>query len=836
MLRSIIPIVFFFQGLALVAAGQLPANRMAVFNRAPLQKNAAMHLPLGSIKANGWLLKQLEQQRDGATGMAEELYNGDNQLGSNTDWLGGTGNSWEKVPYYVKGLVALAYTLKDPVLIAKAEKYIEWTLASQQENGQFGPPGLKDWWPRMPMMYALQNYYEATGDERVIPFLSKYFSYQLASLDRDPLRDWGRSRAADNIELVLWLYNRTGENSLLQLAQKLKEQAYPWVEILSHNTFYSFGDDFQPKHMVNISQALKFPSVYGQLSKKASDRNSMKKGIAHLMHDHGTPVGISSGTEFLAGRSSIQGVETCSVVEWMQSMETAACFLNDASIGDQLEKIAFNALPAQFDRTFHNHSYYTLPNQVVGIRGGQGFNQDYQTGIVSSPYSGFECCRYNMHMGWPYFVKNSWIATSEKGLATVAYGPMEVTTFVNGNVPIKIIETTGYPFEDQIRLELALGSSASFPLTLRIPYWSKNPSIEVNGRNVQGVRAGKMFTIRRTWQNGDQVMLKFPMEISVLPRVNNSVSIERGPIVYALDIKEEKKVFNQLPLKGFSEYELWPGSEWNYGLEGVEEIASRAKVVISSMPENPFDHTVTPVRIKVMGRKIPAWGLAAKGTSAMEVPYGPVSSLETAKEVTLVPYGSENLRLSCFPIIGTSVMRSTGFGENFDSGMPKDWVFYGGGWYARSGSLYAASNAGSRGYGIRGSKIVDHAVHYTDFAYSASLRLTSKGDAGLIFRLTDASIGPNAYKGYYVGLNPQRGTIEFGKANNDWVLIGSAPLEVQLNQTYLLKVVAIGDEFTFYLDNKLVLSSKDSTYKAGSIGLRTYDAQTVFDEVRVVAR
>jgi hypothetical protein len=70
-----------------------------------------MPLPIGSVKAEGWLLKQLQLQKDGLTGHAESLYSGNNDLGAGCGWLGGTGDSWERAPYYTKGLVGI-YFLK----------------------------------------------------------------------------------------------------------------------------------------------------------------------------------------------------------------------------------------------------------------------------------------------------------------------------------------------------------------------------------------------------------------------------------------------------------------------------------------------------------------------------------------------------------------------------------------------------------------------------------------------------------------------------------------------------------------------------------------------------
>jgi len=836
MKRVAIPLCLLISGLSIP---YLQAQSLTGFNKTPLKQEVYVQLPIGSIKAKGWLLKQLEQQRDGATGMAEELYPEKDNLGKSTDWLGGDGNSWERVPYYVKGLVALAYTLDDAALKAKAQKYIDWTLNNQQPNGFFGPPKMKDWWPRMPMMYALQSYYEATNDKRVIPFLSRYFKYELANLDADPLKEWGKARAGDNMEIAIWLYNKTGDKDLLKLVEKLKQQAYPWIDIYTNNEFYFYGDDFQPKHMVNVAQALKFPVVYAQLNDLPANRDALLKGIQHIMHDHGQPEGLGSGTEFLAGTSSIEGVETCTVVEWMQSLETAAKVIHEAKIGDQLEKVAFNALPAQFSRDFKNHSYYTLPNQVQSIHGDHGFNQDYSSGTVSSPYSGFGCCRYNMHMGWPYFVKSSVVATPDRGLAVITYAPMEIETLVAGNKKIKITEETNYPFEERIKLKVGLAASASFPLILRVPTWSIKPTIKLNGKELNGVKPGDMFTISREWKNQDQLELNFPMEVTMQKQVNNSVSVSRGPIVYALEIAAENKTTKAHPVAGFTDYEIHPTSPWNYGLLlAKDNLNSLVKVEKSAMPENPFIAAASPVKLKVQAREIPSWGLAYNKVSAFDVPFSPVVSNEKDEEITLVPYGSENIRLSCFPVIGEPKKISKNLTENFDQGMATDWVFYGGGWFWKNGQVNSASNAGSGGYGINGSKYVANGTDFKDFTYQADVKINTAGDAGLMFRVSNPAIGPDAYQGYYVGLNQVDGTVLLGKASDQkWIVLSSTKYPVEMNKIYTLKIVAKGDKFDIFINGstKAILSASDSQYQSGSIGLRAYKALASFDSVKINA-
>ena len=821
---------------ALAAQAQSLKPEPYTFNRAPLQEGVYVQLPLGSIKAKGWLLKQLELQRDGFTGHAEELYPGKNDLGKDADWLGGSGNSWEKAPYYLKGLVALAYTLDDPALKLKAKKWIDYSLENQQESGLFGPPKMNDWWPRMPFMYALQGYYEATKDPRVVPFLSKYLKYQLANLDAAPLNEWGKSRAGDNIEIALWLYNKTGEQFLLELANKLKTQSYPWADIFNKNQFDYFGKDYQPKHMVNVAQALKFPALYAQIDPSATYTDALKNGISHLMHDHGQPHGIPSGTERLSGKSSVQGVETCTVVEWMQSLETAGRIIHDAEIGDRLEMAAFNALPAQFSKDLRNHTYYTLPNQVQSVPGGHGFNQDYPNGIVPSPYSGFPCCRYNMHMGWPYFVKNSWSATPEGGLAVMAYGPMEVNALVAGNTPVKIEEDTNYPFEEQIRLKITLEKASTFPLVLRIPSWCLKPEVKINGQPIKDVTAGKLLTLNRSWNNGDQVTLDFPMHIRTKEQVNRALSIERGPLLYTLKIDQLEKNVRTYEVPGFVETEIRPGSAWNYGLLTGISAQRDISVVKRAMPSNPFIQESTPVQLKVKAKKIPSWTLDYHNTAAMDVPLSPVASSEKTEEITLVPFGSGSLRLSIFPTVGKPNYLTKRYEEQFEGNKAEGLVIHGGAWFYQDNAIHSAANEDGRSG--PGTKIIATATKFTDFVYSADISVNTAGDAGLLFRLNDPAIGAEAYKGYYLGLNAEKGLIELGKAsNNQWIVIASAKYPLKLKESYKVQIKAKGDRFEVFINgaSQSVLTATDKEYRSGSIGLRAYNAMTTVDNLKVSA-
>src|SRR5207247_3848268 len=90
----------------------------------------------------------------------------------------------------------LGYWLKDEAIIKAARKWIDAALASQMEDGWFGPRDLKaslgkfpgaefaslagkpDLWPHMVMLNVLQSYYEYSGDKRVLDVMTRYFAWQ----------------------------------------------------------------------------------------------------------------------------------------------------------------------------------------------------------------------------------------------------------------------------------------------------------------------------------------------------------------------------------------------------------------------------------------------------------------------------------------------------------------------------------------------------------------------------------------------------------------------------------------------------------------------------------
>jgi hypothetical protein len=632
---------------AAILAVAMTASAQPVPNRAPLVSNAFDILPLGSVKPKGWLLRQLRIQAEGQTGHLDEFW--PSLSAKDSAWRGGTGEGWERGPYYLDGLVPTAYLLGDPRLIEKAKSWMEWTIANQRPDGAIGPSKNDDWWPNMIMLKALIEYQEATGDKRIVPLMERYFLHHHANAEKRPLRAWAIYRWADEIVPLIWTYNRTGNPKLLELARMLSKQGYDWRHHFEH-FIYPFKvtrtESGLPSHVVNNAMAIKTSTVWSVISRSPQDRDAVNRLFEVMDKYHLMPQGVHGGDEHYAGNSPNQGTELCAVVEAMYSLEQVISITGRAAFADRLERITYNALPATFSADMWAHQYDQQPNQVLCTRD----KRDWTTNGPDSNLFGLEpnfgCCTANFHQGWPKFIKSLWMAAPGGGVAAVAYGPSEVKTRVRGGVEAAITEDTEYPFRDTIKLTINPAKPAQFPIMLRIPAWAEKTSIEVNGKALAArTTPGGFYTIDQPWKAGDTVTLRFPMPVRSSTWFNNSVAVERGPLVFALRIGEDWRKLKDYGYLGAADYEVHPSTPWNYALAPI----GGAEVIEKPLTQYPFSPDGAPVSIKVKARRLPSWGML--NGSAAPPPLSPVSSSEPLETVELIPYGAAKLRITAFPAL-----------------------------------------------------------------------------------------------------------------------------------------------------------------------------------------
>ena len=641
-------------------------NAFYISNKPPLIPSPFAKLPIGAIRPKGWLRHMLELERDGMVGHLPELSQWCKAEGN--AWLSpdGTGHSgWEELPYWLKGFGDLGYVLNDKRIINEARIWIEGILSSQREDGWFGPRlnltkqgGKPDLWPNMIALNCLQSYYEYTADPRVLPFMTRYFRWQLSVPEDDFLpASWQKRRAGDNLESVYWLYNRTGKEWLLDLAKKIHRNTSNWTDAMAS------------WHGVNIAQCFKQPAIYYMHAKDNKFLKAAERNYDTVM----TLYGQMPGGMFAADEACRQGhygprqaAETCSMVEFMHSFEMLVKISGNPLWADRCEEVAFNSFPASRTPDLKALHYLTAPNMILLDRHNKSPQlQNRGCMLAYTPWL-YRCCQHNVSHGWPYYTEELWLATPDNGLCASLYCASEVTAKVGDGTTVTINEDTDYPFTETVTFTVSTPEKTRFPLYLRIPRWSENTTITLNGKNIKGpFRPLSYAVINRLWKNGDVVTVLFDadLKVTVWQKNENAVSISRGPLTFSLRIGEkwtrfEGKTRNveewvQTDDNKWPAYEVHPTTPFNYGLIVEKTNPTRSFEVIKSSQDldpQPFTPQAAPVRLRAKARKIPGWKIDKLGLVG-KIPDSPANSNEPVEVVELIPMGCARLRISAFPTV-----------------------------------------------------------------------------------------------------------------------------------------------------------------------------------------
>lgn len=635
--------------------------------REPLQQVPLLKLPVGKVQPRGWLRKYLELQRDGLCG----------QLGTVSAWLDKTGNQWlsgqgdhgwEEVPYWLRGYISLAYILNDEAMIREARTWILAVLNNQATNGRLGPDGYDgsspDLWAKMPMLWALQTYYEATGTARVLTAMNRYLKWENTIGDDIFLKGaWQDKRGADNMWSAIWLYNRNGDQAILPLIDKLHRASVDWT---MQGTLPNW-------HGVNVAQGFREPATYYIYTGEEDMLQATYRAFGEMRSRFGQmPGGMYAADENARNGyyDPRNGAETCAIVEQMASDEILMGITGDIFWADHCEDVAFNSLPAALMPDMRSLRYITSANMAVSDekKHGPSIDNDLRGMLSMSPFSS-RCCQHNHGMGWPYFAEHLVMATPDGGLATMLYAANETTALVGDGIALRMEETTDYPFDETVTLTLHPGQAVSFPLYLRIPAWADDASVSVNGeaQPIAGA-AGRYVCIGREWQEGDAVRLTLPMKVrsNVWQQNKSSVSVSYGPLTLSLKIDEEYEQHDSRDhdfVQDDSHWQegvdasLWPcyvlraKSDWNYGLVVDDaNLPVGFSVTRKAYPANdmPFTLEGNPLEFTAVGRQIPSWGFDATGmTDLLPTKYAPRA--EETTPITLVPMGAARLRVSAFP-------------------------------------------------------------------------------------------------------------------------------------------------------------------------------------------
>lgn len=615
------------------------------------------------VKPEGWLKRQLEIQMQGLTGKLFDIWD---SVGSYSGWLGGTGENWERAPYYLDGLLPLSCYLEDQEHWDTACRFVEWTLGSQDEEGNFGPAASKeDYWSRFVMLKVLIQFYEIKKDSRVLPFFDRYFQYLYKKIPQVPMKQWSSARIGDLLYCIQWYCEREERSYIPALVEMLRKQALDWADIFaefpftrpagyyydwnkeySHFSWEEYHDTmkYHANHIVNVTMGFKYPAMLSYFFDDLDYEAVSLAGMESAEKYHGVASGAVNGDEHLSGNDPSQGAELCSIVEYMFSLQTMLEAFGLPCFADKMERLAYNALPATITEDFMAHQYLQQANQVLVTKAKRNWFNNNEESNMFGLEPNFGCCTANMHQGWPKFVKSLWYRGSDSEVVSMVFAPCRLETEVFGK-KLCIREETEYPFKEKITYYAEEASHDGLEFKIRIPGWCSACKIYKNGICVKEVKnrekTGDVVSVCRGIRTGDKIEAEFSMEIETSHWFHNSVAVERGPLVYALDMKERWEAVKEVA--GVRDYEVYPESDWNYALEenpSFEIQEGRVGVI-------PFSKEHPPIRLKTRGRRLDAWKM--ENNSAGTLPVSPICPDGTEEEITLIPYGCTKLRVTQFP-------------------------------------------------------------------------------------------------------------------------------------------------------------------------------------------
>jgi hypothetical protein len=606
-------------------------------------------------------------------GYTGRLYEISSFLTENSGWLGGAERGWEEAPYWFRGFYDLSVLTENKRIDSIAHQWIEAVINSSDKDGyygsgynklvvsQSGKDSVVDLWPHMVMNDALISHYEASKDERIITLMSNFFRFchhlpddlflPRMSWDhyenyREHFGDWKPriqfKRAGDFVPQIYWLYNRTGEAWLLDLALEIYQKTQPPLN--------QWLDD----HVVHFMQRFRYPAQMFPLTGDGYYLNQTRFYYHQMMQSWGhMPRGAFAADERIRNGKidPRQAFESCAIVEGNKSFYILGDVTGNIEYADQVEDLTFNWLPASHSPDLKALRYLTAANMVCSVPNMDFRNQGQHPVYAASMH---RCCQHNTAMGWPGFVKNMWKASPDNGLVAWLYGPNEVEAKVGKEgAPVKITSRTSYPFSDQITFLISVQGDVRFPLYLRLPLWAETAVLSVNNETSSIKHEnGRFAKIERSWKDNDQVSIAFSPEITLTewPRTK-SVTINRGPLSYSVHIKENW-IRTGTDEFGWDKWEIVPETDWNYGLvvDNLDPDKDIRMEVQEEIPEQPWDERQVPIILKVPAKKIAGWKASIRNT-VDPLREGPVRSDEATDWIEMIPMGAAHLRLTCLPSV-----------------------------------------------------------------------------------------------------------------------------------------------------------------------------------------
>lgn len=429
-------------------------------------------------------------------------------------------------------------------------------------------PKSSDLWERKYVLLGLQQYYQIEPRKDVLDAMVRLADYTLSQIGpapKTPITDTGWAffgiESSSILEPIMRLYGLTGYERYLDFARYIVEDEGGCKRGSIFEAAYDgvapkdIGGNGNPKE--SIAKAYEEMSCFEGLLEyyraKGNDHwkqatlrfyeNILKWEITILGSGGGDkPYNLGPGTGEQWNNLAFEQtnpdmtlmMETCVTVTWMKFCYQILRLTGDSKVADQIEKSLYNALAGSQKYTGDYYDYFQALN---GHRGG---TINFFTDIGEFRLT---CCTANGPMGMaliPFFA----VMESPQGPRINLYAPLTADLKSPRGSRFRLKQETEFPKANRVSIELSsseLGAGEAFTISLRIPEWSHNTTLSINGET-QPVKPGTYAEISRPWKDGDKIELVLDLRCHVIPspeglnpKGHNLQALIYGPIALSRD-------------------------------------------------------------------------------------------------------------------------------------------------------------------------------------------------------------------------------------------------------------------------------------------------------------
>ena len=673
-------------GKTVPAAGD-PAREAFESQRGPRPPERAklIPLPFGAITARGWMRTMLERSRDGMGGhfgefdpdQFEKPYatrDYDASIpGSKASMPENPGWCAEMSAEYRLAQLMLGVALGDRGLLERFHAWRDAALLLQDAEGDGYLGSFKkthdrhidfNAWGCHYAYRALLLDYERTGEGRILDAVHRGLLWFV--------RNWAGDKKTNYAgPTIIWpmaeVYRLTGDARLLAFCEDYakwlnenpswKPPTNPgWFSDMT-GSFDEFSLEDRAYHVVAYAVRSQLPGILSL----ANGVDELKARSLLTFDRYYDRVGWQATwapctqREHTGPTGCVRVTEYCNFLSWMEYMQWLAQLTGESRFGDLIERMTFNAAMGARKKDERAIAYDSSPNQFMATTtSDEGGNQKYNEAYTPCLYPA--CCPANSLRLVPSYLAKAVMGTPAGDLAVNAYGPYHVDA---SGVTLDL--DTEYPFEDTVRIRVNARGGWNGALLLRRPEWARSCTVTKNGKEVAATCENGWISVKGPWRE-DEVAISFVNAPRVRPvreidQEEPLRTVEYGPLVFAQALKERwtvaKQDWRSRPLpEGWDWYDVTCAEKPVIYAMPPSTIYDAGVIRVKRTPSAGYPWENPPIRLEVpMVRAPQAYPQDPEKAEHNVPPCNPVpvEGTESSEMVELVPFGTTNLRLTCFP-------------------------------------------------------------------------------------------------------------------------------------------------------------------------------------------